>query len=133
MLNKMTLQGRLTRDAELRQTQSGTQVSTFTVVWSEKYKETERKLFMPCVAWGRLAEFICLQFSKGSELIVEGYLTSRKWQDKDGNNRESIELTVERLHFCGKKQTASDTPAETIEFAGIEGFAVMDNDSELPF
>jgi single-strand DNA-binding protein len=139
MLNKMTLQGRLTKDAELRQTQGGTKVSSFTVAWSEKYKETERQLFMPCVAWGKLAEFICLQFSKGSELIVEGFLTSRKWQDGQGNNRESIELTVDRLHFCGKKQTASEmptvneTPTETIEVAGFEGFTAYADDGDLSF
>lgn len=136
MLNKMTLQGRLTRDPEYRKTPGGTDVASFTVAWSEKYKETERKLFLPCVAWGGNALFLCQYFVKGSEIIVEGGLTSRKWQDKGGNNRESIELTVERMHFAGSKQTDS-TPQDAPEPTGNptkapEGFAPADDD-ELPF
>ena len=132
MLNKMTLQGRMVRDAELRQTQSGTKVAIFTVAWSEKYKDYERKLFLDCVAWGQLGEFVCLRFSKGQELIVEGYLSSRIWQDKEGKNRATTELIVDKVHFCGPKAETSAAP-ELTEFAGIEGFQVMDDESDLPF
>ena len=104
MVNRMTLQGRLTRDPENRQTQSGTDVAYFTLAWSEKYKENERKVFLPCVAWGNQALFICRNFTKGSELIVEGTLTTRQWKDTEGNNKEKIELVVEKVHFSGKKQ-----------------------------
>jgi single-strand DNA-binding protein len=135
MLNKTIIQGRFTRDAELRETQAGTKVASFTVAWSEKYKDTERKLFMPCVAWGNNAEFACTWFSKGSEVVVEGYLTSRKWQDKIGNSRETIELTVDRLHFCGPKQTGSGAPVtDTFSLDGLpEGFTAADSDGDLPF
>ena len=104
MVNKMVLQGRLTKDVELRRTQSGTAVAGFTVAWSEKYGENEQKLFMPCVAWKGTAEMASRYFSKGQELAVEGKLITRKWQDRDGNNRETIELIVERMHFCGAKR-----------------------------
>lgn len=134
MLNKTIIQGRLTRDAELRQTQAGTKVTSFTVAWSEKYKDNERKLFMPCVAWGTSAEFVCMRFSKGSEIIVEGYMTTRPWKDQNGNNRESIELTVDRLHFCGPKQADSETQADAFVPDDMPaGFTVADDDGDLPF
>ena len=126
MLNKVALQGRLTRDVELRRTNSGTAVASFTVAWSEKHGETEQKLFLPCVAWKGTAEMAAKWFTKGQEVIVEGKLTSRKWQDKEGNNRESIELIVDRMHFCGKR-------GEQSAGAASEGFAEIEDDGELPF
>lgn len=134
MLNRMTLQGRLTRDPEYRQTQNGTAVASFTVAWSEKYKETERKLFLPCVAWGNNALFVCQYFVKGSEIVVEGGLTSRKWQDQNGNNRESIELTVERMHFAGSKTDSAPMPEPTGNpIKTPDGFAPASEDDALPF
>lgn len=129
MINKTILHGRLTREPEARQTQGGTDVASFTVAWSEKYKDIEKKLFMPCVAWGSQALFVCRYFNKGSEIIVEGNLTSRKWQDKDGNNRETIELTAERIHFAGSKTgnaTNEETPAPM-------SFVPDTDDEDLPF
>ena len=131
-INKTIIQGRLTKDVELRSTQSGKPVCGFTVAWSEKVKESEQKVFMPCVAWNAQAEFISKYFSKGQECVVEGKLVSRQWQDKNGNNRETIELIADRVHFCGPKQ----------ERAGGNGYvgdpmarlAVMPGDNEdLPF
>lgn len=142
MLNKLLLQCRLVKDVELRHTQSGTPVASFTVAWSEKYKDTERQLFMPCVAWRAVAENASRNFHKGREVVVEGYLTTRKWQDKDGNNRETIELNVDRMHFCGAK---NDGAAQTGTgynngFAGGftapapgGGFGVLDDSEDLPF
>ena len=122
MLNKVAIQGRLTRDVELRRTQSGTPVASFTVAWSEKYGETEQKLFLPCVAWRNSAEFASRYFSKGQELLVEGKLTSRKWKDRDGNNRESIELIVDQLHFCGPKQEGGQTRAPAPSYGAPQGY-----------
>lgn len=131
MLNKFCLQGRLTKEPELRRTQSGTAVASFTVAWSEKYGDTERKLFLPCVAWKGTAELASRHFVKGSEVVVEGQLTSRKWQDRDGNNRETVELTVDRMHFCGSKseggRKAAPAPEQPV-FAEIE-----EEDGDLPF
>lgn len=132
MLNRLNLQGRITRDPEFRQTDGGTAVATFTVAWSEKYKDKEIKLFLPCVAWGNNAMFVCQYFVKGSEIIVDGKLTSRKWQDKEGNNRENIELTVERMHFAGNRQTGETTEQSNDNVKAPEGFAPADDDI-LPF
>ena len=148
MLNRFALQGRLVRDIELRHTNSGTAVASFTVAWSEKYKDQERQLFMPCVAWKTNAENASRFFHKGQEIVVEGQLTSRKWQDKDGTNRETIELTVDRLHFCGPKKDSGDSgsnygsapapaygaPAQNYGGYGGQDFAEIGEDpGELPF
>ena len=126
MLNKVALQGRLTRDAELRRTNSGTAVASFTIAWSEKHGDTEQKLFLPCVAWKGTAEMAAKWFTKGQEVVVEGKLTSRKWTDKDGNNRETVELIVDRMHFCGKR--------DEHQSAAQQGFAeITEEDGELPF
>lgn len=131
MLNHIVLQGRLTRDPDLRTTGSGISVCSFTVAWSEKYKENETKLFMPCVAWRATGEMIPKYFSKGKEIAVEGKLTTREWTDKEGNNRQTVELTVDRVHFCGKKQTdgGGDSYSPPVQdYSELEG-----DDGELPF
>lgn len=133
MLNKTIIQGRLTKDAELRHTQSGTAVASFTVAWSEKYKEQERKLFLPCVAWSGTAEFVSKYFSKGDQIIIEGYLSTRDWTDQNGNKRQTIELTADKVHFAGSKNSGTQTAAPVVE-CDEPVFEEIDlNNSELPF
>lgn len=132
MVNKTVIQGRMVRDVELRRTNSGTAVASFTLAWSEKYKDNERKLFLPCVAWGNQAEFASNWFPKGAEVVAEGYLSSRQWQDKNGNNRETIELTVNRMHFCGTKSAQKENFNTLNEFVNQE-FAEIDSEDTLPF
>lgn len=126
-LNRITLQGRLTKDIEIRTTQKGNSVASFTVAWSETYKDKERRLFLPCVAWKNNAEFLSNYFSKGSELVVEGSLETRKWTDNNGNNRETIELLVDRVHFCGPKKDSEAAPPQD------NGYEVVSDDDDLPF
>ena len=94
MVNRMILQGRLCSDPELRRTNSGTAVCSFRVAWSEKVKDRETKLFLPCVAWQSTAEMICKHFAKGKEIVVEGKLSSREYEDNSGNKRTVVELTA---------------------------------------
>lgn len=103
-INRVALQGRLTRDPELRSTQNGKAVCSFTVAWSERSKDTEQKVFLNCVAWEKNAEFIAKHFQKGQELIAEGRLIARRYTDKEGREREVIEMILDRAHFCGKKE-----------------------------
>lgn len=143
MLNKTIIQGRLTRNAELRYTQSNKSVASFTVAWSENYNGTENKLFLPCVAWGKTGEFINQYFDKGSEILLEGRLQSRRWTDSNGNNREVIELIIDRAHFAGKREAKKEfTPPEQTEAPTTEveetdfeqtDFEELCDDSELPF
>lgn len=132
MVNRMILQGRLCADPEMRRTQNGTAVCSFRVAWSETIKDRETKLFLNCVAWQGTAEMICKYFRKGKELAVEGRLSTREYDDRDGNRRSVTEMTVDRVHFCGKNEDAQGMPPRT---DGKSQFVEMDEDdmSDLPF
>ena len=132
MINKTILQGRLTRDVESRSTQAGIAVASFTVAWSEKYKETETKCFLDCTAWRATAEFVSKYFAKGQEILVEGKLRTDSWEDKDtGAKRSSIKLDVDKVHFCGSKQGGGTS--QSAEPLQDTGFSEIDSESELPF
>lgn len=136
MLNRSILQGRLTRDPELRQTQSGVAVASFTVAWSEKYKDTETKCFLPCTAWRGTGELVSKYFTKGQEIIVEGKLQTRSYEDKQGNNRTVIEMTCDAAHFCGTKASNAEQKAElppVYETSKTDDFAEIEDDGDLPF
>ena len=132
MVNHTILQGRLVAQPELRHTQSGVAVASFRVAWSRKYKEMETKLFLNCVAWQGTAELICKYFRKGKEILLEGKLSTREYQDKNGNDRSVTEMTVDRVHFCGKNEDGHGMPPRP---DGKSQFVEMDEDdmSDLPF
>ena len=132
MLNHITIMGRLTRDPELRYTQSQTPVASFTLAVDRDFggrdggeKQTD---FIDCVAWRQTAEFVSKYFRKGSMIVLCGSLQSRKWQDKDGNNRISWEIQNAHAEFCGGKSDNA-APAEP-----VSDFAVLnDSDDTFPF
>ena len=131
MVNRTILQGRLCADPEMRRTNNGTAVCSFRVAWSETVKDRETKLFLNCVAWRGTAEMICKYFRKGKELAVEGRLSTREYDDRDGNRRSVTEMTVDRAHFCGKNEEGHGMPPRT---GGQSQFVEMDeDDSDLPF
>lgn len=126
MLNHVALQGRLTRDPELRSTGSGIPVTSFSIAVNGKKDETA---FIDCVAWRGTAEAICQYLGKGRMMVVEGSLQSREWNDKDGNRRKSIEVNVSQFHFCDKKESAPQYPQQNNEFQEIED----EEPGNLPF
>jgi single-strand DNA-binding protein len=132
MINRTILQGRLCADPELRYTQAGVPVCSFRIAWSEKYKETETKLFLACTAWRGIGEMVSKYFKKGQEIVVEGKLSTREWTDREGNKRQSNDLTVDNVSFCGPKQSepSQSAPADTDmpDFEPVEG-----DDDDLPF
>lgn len=131
MINRTILQGRLCADPEMRRTNNGTAVCSFRVAWSETVKDRKTKLVLNCVAWQGTAEMICKYFRKGKELAVEGRLSTREYDDRDGNRRSVTEMTVDRVHFCGKNEDAQGMPPRT---GGNSQFVEMDeDDSDLPF
>lgn len=132
MVNRMILQGRLCAAPEMRRTQNGTAVCSFRVAWSETIKDRETNLFLNCVAWQGTAELICKYFRKGKELAVEGRLSTREYDDRDGNRRSVTEMTVDRVHFCGKNEDAQGVPPRT---DGKSQFVEIDEDEvlDLPF
>ena len=107
MLNKICIMGRLTADPELRYTQSGLAVASYTVAVDRDYtgQGQQRECdFISCVSWRQGAEFVSKYFHKGSMIVVEGRLQSRKWQDRDGNNRVSWEIMTEHTYFGESRQ-----------------------------
>lgn len=112
MLNHIVIMGRLTRDPELRYTQSQTPVASFTVAVDRDFggrdggeKQTD---FIDCSAWRQTGEFVSKYFRKGSMIVVSGRLQSRKWQDRDGNNRTSWEISADNVYFGESRRRDDD-------------------------
>ena len=137
MINKLILQGRLCKSVDKRMTQNDNSVASFTIVWSEKYGQAEQVLFMNCVAWNNQAEFISKYFKKGDMVVVEGKLTTRSYEDGNGDKRYVTELIVEKAHFCGSKQDSKPQQIagdlSTYSSGTDEDFKSTSDDEDLPF
>ncbi|MBR5094113.1 MAG: single-stranded DNA-binding protein [Oscillospiraceae bacterium] len=114
MLNHVVIMGRLTRDPELRHTQSNIPVCTFNVAVERDYQSGDRKAvdFIDCVAWRQTGEFVNNYFRRGACIVVSGSLESRKWQDRDGNNRISWEINAFKVWFGESRRDAEERNAE---------------------
>ena len=111
MLNQIVLMGRLTRDPELRYTQSQTPVASFRIAVDREYsgRGDERQTdFIDIVAWNKSAEFVSKYFTKGSLIIVTGRLQMRDWTDRDGNKRTSAEVVADRVMFGESKRSREE-------------------------
>jgi single-strand DNA-binding protein len=108
MLNRIILMGRLTRDPELRHTQTGTPVASFSLAVDRDFKDksTGEKAtdFIDVVAWRQTAEFVSRFFTKGRMAVVEGRLQIRDWTDKDGGKRRSAEIIADNVYFGDSKR-----------------------------
>ena len=149
MLNKVFIMGRLTRDPELRRTQTGTPVASFSLAVDRDFKDQqtgERATdFIDIVAWRQTGEFVSRYFTKGRMAVVEGRLQGRSWTDKDGNARRTLEVVADNVYFGDAKreeaagtQTHADTYTPAPAYADIpekpDAFAELkDDDGELPF
>lgn len=104
-LNRVTLQGRLVADPEIRSTQSGIAVASFRIAVERYFKDKEtgeRKAdFFNVTAWRGTADFVCKYFHKGDQIVVDGKLQNNEYTDKDGNNRVSTQVILESAYFCG--------------------------------
>lgn len=115
MLNKIILQGRLVRDPEMRTTQSGKSIASFTLAVERDFapqgqqKETD---FINCTAWNGTADFIAKYFSKGSMATLCGSLQIRSYTDRDGNKRTSPNVNVENVYFAGEKRAEESEGGE---------------------
>ena len=111
-LNRVVIMGRLTRDPELRRTQTGTAVTSFSLAVDRDFKSRESGEkatdFIDVVAWRQTAEFVCQYFAKGRMAVVEGRLQIRDWKDKDGNNRRSAEVVADNVYFGDSKRDSAD-------------------------
>jgi single-strand DNA-binding protein len=139
-MNSINLVGRLTTDPELKQTNSGKSVCTFTLAVSRpRVKDTTD--FINCVVWNQSAEYLTSYGHKGNLVAVTGVLTSRKFDDKDGNHRTAFEVVCDSVSLCESKDKGqggiSATPSTKTQNNGIAEpsaqFVDMSNDDELPF
>lgn len=140
MLNHIVIMGRLTRNPELRYTNSGTPVASFTVAVDRDYKndKDERAVdFIDVVAWGKSGEFVAKNFQKGQQAAVDGRLQIRNWTDNEGNKRKAAEIVANSIYFCGsKKEEVSDTGFGYLPHRDEEPEQFSDlseEDGELPF
>ena len=111
MLNHIVLMGRLTRDPELRYTQSQTPVASFSLAVDRDFGRGEEKQtdFIDCVAWRQTGEFVSKYFPKGSMAVVSGRLQIRDWTDRDGNKRRSAEVVVDNVYFGESKRREGES------------------------
>lgn len=145
MLNHIVIMGRLTRDPEIRYTNSGLTVANFSVAVDRDYssKDTgERETdFINCVAWRQTGEFVGKYFTKGSMIVVSGRLQMRKWMDDFGYNRTTAEIVAENVYF-GESKRDKDSREQT-SYPGGPIYSESpssdwmkeynDSDEELPF
>ena len=155
MLNKIFIMGRLTRDPELRRTQSGTAVTSFSLAVDRDYKSQSGEKetdFIDVVAWRSTAEFVSKYFTKGSMAAVSGRLQIREWTDREGGKRTTAEVVADNVYFGeSKRRDGGDTsrpaapsasaPAHRGSYGGYDNvpqggsaFSELDDDDgDLPF
>lgn len=152
MLNIVAIMGRLVADPELRTTPAGVNVCQFRIACDRNFArqgEQRQADFVDIVAWRAQADFVCKYFSKGSLIAINGRIQTRNYQDKNGNNRTAFAVVAENINFGGSKGTSSakvddggeaaprseawpkaDPPAS---YGGVDDFAVIDDNDDLPF
>lgn len=129
-LNKVVLVGRLTADPELKQTTSGTPVTTFTLAVNRRFtKEGEQQQadFINCVAWRERAEFLCKYFRKGASVCITGEIQTRSWTDQHNQKRYATEVVADDVRFVDSKSDGTSGAEST-----APNFEALD-DSDLPF
>lgn len=154
MLNKVILMGRLTRDPELRHTQSDIPVASFTLAVDRGYSRRDDSQqqsadFINIVAWRNTAEFVSKWFSKGQLVAVSGRLQVRNYKDRDGNNRTATEVVADECFFAESKRSSESSAASYSPFgepsapssssglnavsSGSDFEELVGDDGELPF
>lgn len=120
--------GRLTANPEIRQTQSGNFVTSFTVAVDRSYTkqgEDKKADFINVIAWRQTAEFVTKYFWKGSMIAIQGSIQTSSYEDKNGAKRKRVEIVADRVSFCGSKSDSKPSTGDDIY--------VPDNEDELPF
>ena len=139
MLNRVVIQGRIGKDIELRHTQSGVSVVSFSIAVDRDFKDkaTGEKTtdWVNVTAWRSTAEFVSKYFSKGRMAVVDGKLQTNTWTDKDGNKRSSLEVVADSVYFgdSRKKESEGDTPESDRPEQNGQEVSEVDADGELPF
>ena len=145
MFNLVVLTGRLTADPELKTTPNGVSVCSFSIAVDRRHKQGEERQadFINIVAWRQTAEFVSKYFSKGSMIGIEGSIQTRRFTDKDGNNRTAFEVVANNVQFVESKRSQGGSEGNSLptpendplpEFAEkLSGFEELSGDGDLPF
>ena len=156
MLNVVAIMGRLVADPQLRQTTTGKNVASFRIACDRGRRDPNGQSQADCfdvVAWERSAEFVCRYFQKGSLIAVDGRLQSRQYQDKNGNNRQAVEIVAQNINFTGPKsqnqgmgapamsapapaeyaRPAAQPAAPAYSAGSNDDFALIEDEGDLPF
>lgn len=139
MLNKVFIMGRLTKNPELRRTNSGTAVTSFTLAVDRDFKNadgTKDTDFIDVVAWRGTAEFTAKYFTRGRMAVVEGKIQIRDWQDKDGNKRRNAEVIADNLYFGDSHSdnaSGGHQAAKAPVNVDAEDFEEVEDDTDVPF
>ena len=133
-MNHGSYVGRLTADPELKQTQNRISVCSFTLA-IDRPGTRDKTDFINFVAWRQTAEFICKYFRKGQKIALTGYLTSRRYEDKNGNQRTAVEVVVDRAEFVERRAEEEQQPRNPggIEYLNQQGFEEIAGEDDLPF
>ena len=148
MLNVVAIMGRLARDPELRQTNSGKNVCTFCIACDRGRRDINGQKqadWIDVTAWEKTAEFICRYFQKGSLIVVDGRLQTRQYQDKNGQTRTATEIVAQNVNFAGSKESTHPAAENAVQrpAAATQGVlgehgqdyydTISDDDGDLPF
>lgn len=140
MFNLVVLTGRLTAAPELKTTQNGVSVCSFSIAVERRYKQGEERQadFINIVAWRQTAEFVSKHFNKGSMIGIEGAIQTRKYQDKDGNNRTAFEVVANNVQFVESKRSegaAEGNSSPAPQSDPLDGFSerLDEFDGDCPF
>ncbi len=147
-LNKVILGGRLVRDPELRQTNSGIPVTSFSIAVDRRYQSQDAQSggqtadFINIVAWRQRAEFVCKYFRKGSSICIVGSIQSRSWTDANGQKQYATEVVADECNFVDSKSEAQQgsyspdgyaAPSFSSNGDSVPKFEEVSNDDDLPF
>jgi len=137
-LNKIIISGRLVRDPELKVTTSGKEVCNFTVAVDRRVSKNSEKIadFFDCDAWEKTGVFVNTYFHKGDGITVDGKMESRKYTDKNGNNRTAWGVRVDNVEFAiGKSNRTEQAETATADTptADVNNFEEVGTDDDLPF
>lgn len=140
-INKVILIGRLTRDPELKSTNSGTYFCRFSLASNHSFKKSngtyeDKPGFFDCIAWGKSAEILHKYITKGRRICVEGSLRWSSWEGTDGKKQSKVEINVEGFQFLDPKQdggepSASEPAEQSGSAAHYDSGAMADDD--IPF
>ena len=140
-MNLTVLVGRITRDAELKYTNTGTAVTKFSIAVNKKRKKgeeyVEKVSFFDITAWAKMAETLSQYLVKGKQIIVSGELEQDRWEDKDGNRRRKVGITANAIQLLGGDKRQESAPRQEPKPAPPEKSVVFDSldfaDDDIPF